>query len=57
MEQKKHLIIVAGEASGDMHAAHLVKAIKEKDPSIHFSGLGGEQMKSVGVTRSGAGIR
>jgi len=46
----KHIIIVAGEASGDMHAAHLVQSIKKINPSITFSGLGGEKMKNNGVT-------
>ena len=50
MEQEKnHLIIVAGEASGDAHAACLVDAIKHLNPNITFSGLGGEQMASSGV--------
>ncbi|HPN88080.1 MAG TPA: lipid-A-disaccharide synthase [Candidatus Omnitrophota bacterium] len=48
-QQHKHLIIVAGEASGDMHAAHLVKALKQKDTSLVFSGLGGEKMREAGV--------
>ena len=46
---KNHIFIVAGEASGDQHAAHLVEALKKKDPSLIFSGLGGSQMKSKGV--------
>ncbi len=45
----KHLVIVAGEASGDLHASHLVEAIKRLDPSITFSGLGGPKMKAGGV--------
>jgi lipid-A-disaccharide synthase len=45
----KHLVLVAGEASGDLHAAHLVAAIKRLDPSITFSGLGGPKMRAVGV--------
>jgi lipid-A-disaccharide synthase len=44
-----HFIIVAGEASGDMHAAHLVRAIKERCPQASFSGLGGPQMAAEGV--------
>ncbi|OGX37143.1 MAG: lipid-A-disaccharide synthase [Omnitrophica WOR_2 bacterium RIFCSPHIGHO2_02_FULL_52_10] len=44
-----HLVLVAGEASGDMHAAHLVDAIKKLDPSVTFSGLGGPKMKASGV--------
>ena len=42
-------MIVAGEASGDIYGAHLVKAIKELDPSIEFFGLGGPKMKQIGV--------
>jgi lipid-A-disaccharide synthase len=44
-----HLILVAGEASGDMQAAHLVDAIRKLDSSITFSGLGGPRMKASGV--------
>lgn len=49
MPQSNHIIIVAGEASGDLHAAHLVKALKSKAPSLIFSGLGGPQLKNEGV--------
>jgi len=50
MENKsKHFILVAGEASGDLHGAHLVEAIKFRAPSTTFSGLGGSKMKSSGV--------
>jgi len=45
----KHIVIIAGETSGDMHAAHLVKEIKRLDPSITFSGLGGSKMRDSGV--------
>ncbi len=45
----KHLILVAGEASGDLHAAHLVAALHRLDPSITFSGLGGPKMRAAGV--------
>ena len=47
--QKKHIVIIAGEASGDMHAAHVVEAIKKIDPNITFSGLDGAQMQGAGV--------
>jgi len=46
---KKHVLIVAGEASGDLHAAHLVDAIRECDPNITFSGVGGKKMSASGV--------
>ncbi len=44
-----HIVIIAGEASGDLHAAHLVKALKAQDRSLTFSGLGGEKMQKAGV--------
>ena len=42
-------MIVAGEASGDMHAARLVDALGSLDSSIVFSGVGGQNMKQSGV--------
>ena len=41
--------IIAGEASGDMHAANLVAAIKEKEPNAQFRGWGGDLMENEGV--------
>jgi len=43
-------MFVAGEPSGDMHAAHLIKEIKKIVPSLIFSGVGGPQMQAAGVT-------
>lgn len=45
----KHIVLIAGEASGDLHGAHLVNALKELNPSLRFSGLGGEKMREAGV--------
>ncbi|UCD56675.1 MAG: lipid-A-disaccharide synthase, partial [Candidatus Hydrogenedentota bacterium] len=42
------LFIVAGEASGDMHAARLIRAIKATVPGLHVEGLGGEKMQAAG---------
>lgn len=44
-----HIVIVAGEASGDLHASFLVKEIKKQKPDTTFSGLGGELMAQAGV--------
>lgn len=43
-QPQKHFLIVAGEASGDVHAAHLVDELKKIDPALTFSGLGGARM-------------
>ena len=42
-------LIVAGEASGDMHGGGLVRSLKNHYPSCEFSGLGGEYMRREGV--------
>lgn len=44
-----HFIIVAGEASGDMQATHLVSEIRRLAPHARFSGLGGLKMRENGV--------
>lgn len=45
----KKVLIIAGEASSDMHAANLVKDIKNLDRDISFFGLGGDKMHGAGV--------
>lgn len=42
--------IIAGEASGDLHASHLVAALRQRDPQAEFRGFGGEKMQAEGVT-------
>ena len=42
--------LIAGEASGDLHASHLMKALKEKDNQADFRLIGGDLMASVGGT-------
>lgn len=42
--------IIAGEASGDLHAANLVHAVKELQPAAVFRGIGGDLMQAEGVT-------
>jgi lipid-A-disaccharide synthase len=49
MSDRKHLMIVAGEASGDSHAAALVSSLLSLDPTLTFSGLGGPKMQAAGV--------
>lgn len=40
--------IVAGEASGDLHGANLMKALKERDPQAEFRCWGGDLMEAAG---------
>lgn len=42
--------LIAGEASGDLHASHLMQALKEHDTTAEFRFFGGDLMKAVGGT-------
>lgn len=42
--------IIAGEASGDLHAANLIAEIKAKDKEAEFRAWGGDRMRKQGVT-------
>ncbi|RYD95815.1 MAG: lipid-A-disaccharide synthase [Sphingobacteriales bacterium] len=41
--------IIAGEASGDLHAANLIKALKQKDPEARIRAWGGDLMHAAGA--------
>ncbi len=43
-------MIVAGEPSGDLHASHVVQALKAQCSEISFYGMGGDMMEEVGVS-------
>lgn len=42
-------MIVAGEASADLHGSNLVRAIRRLDPGVAFWGIGGKEMGKAGV--------
>ncbi len=42
-------MIVAGEASGDLHGANLVKAMRRHEPDLVFYGMGGVELAAAGV--------
>ena len=43
--------LIVGEASGDLHASNLMKALKEQDAEAEFRFFGGDLMSAVGGTR------
>ena len=45
----RKIMIVTGEASGDLHGANLVKALRLKQPELQFCGMGGPELASLGV--------
>lgn len=42
------LFIIAGEASGDLHASNLIRALRIRDAQATFVGLGGDKMRAEG---------
>jgi len=47
--KQKCVMIIAGEASGDLHGSMLVKAMLEKNNTLFFVGVGGKALKEAGV--------
>lgn len=45
----KRIAIIAGEESGDQHAAKLLAAIQQKKPDIMVYGLGGKHLQALGM--------
>jgi lipid-A-disaccharide synthase len=43
------IMVSAGEVSGDLHAAALVRELKKLDPSLYFFGVGSEKLIAEGV--------
>ncbi len=43
------VLMVAGEASADLHGANLVEAVRRLDPEVTFQGIGGPRMDRSGV--------
>ena len=49
MAEQKHILIICGEASGELHATGLIQAINKIDPQIKFSGVGGKLLRQAGA--------
>lgn len=43
------ILIIAGEASGDLHGSSLIREMKKINNNFHFFGIGGNKMKSSGM--------
>jgi len=46
-----HYFIIAGEASGDLHASQLIEALRASDSEARFTFLGGDMMASAAGNR------
>jgi len=49
MSDLKKIMIIAGEASGDLHGSGLVRELKRMNPNLEIFGLGGDKMRKEGV--------
>ena len=45
----RRLLLVAGEASGDLHGADLVRALRASVPALEVFGVGGERLREAGM--------
>lgn len=43
------VLLVAGEASGDLHAANLLRALRAAHPAVEAFGVGGERLREAGL--------
>ncbi len=48
-DHARRVLLVAGEASGDLHGADLVRALRAHIPDLEVFGLGGERLREVGM--------
>ena len=44
-----HIMVLTGEPSGDLHAGHLVREIKNLNDRVYFSGIGGPHLENQNV--------
>jgi lipid-A-disaccharide synthase len=49
LSKQKCVMIIAGEASGDLHGSRLVAAMRERNSDLFFCGIGGQALRNAGV--------
>jgi lipid-A-disaccharide synthase len=45
----QRVMMIAGEASGDMHGAGVVRALRARRPGVEITGIGGDRMRAEGM--------
>jgi len=48
-QKLQKVMIIAGEASGDLHGARLVQAMRQRQPGLIFCGMGSRELTAAGV--------
>ena len=48
-KQRPDLLIIAGEHSGDQHAANMLRDLKKMNPNLHVCALGGPELQRAGA--------
>jgi lipid-A-disaccharide synthase len=48
----KRVLIIAGETSGDLHGASLMRSMLQREPDLSFRGIGGSRMIEAGLDAS-----
>mgnify|MGYP001154397977 CR=1 FL=1 len=48
-DSDNHVLVLAGEPSGDVHGAGLITAMRRKNPALTFHGIGGPSMAKAGA--------
>jgi lipid-A-disaccharide synthase len=48
-KERQEILIIAGEASGDLHGAQLAHALSQLLPHVRITGVGGSHMRAAGV--------
>ena len=46
---KYKIVIVAGEASGDLHGSNLIRELRQLEPNLEVKGIGGNRLREAGV--------